>query len=354
MPTLARPARRQQVSSGVTVRVNGMARLFGCACVVSAAVLGTVPAPEAVAVQPGPSAGPEAGHFVKADLYSKKHPEASPAGANNWSCVPTAAHPDPVVLVHGTYSNAYASWAYMAPAIKAAGYCVFALNYGGVDGNPSKARGDIRESAQQLAAFVDKVLAATHASRVDIVGYSQGGMMPRWYLRFGGGADPADPAKNKVAMLITLGATHHGTTVSGFNYLAKLMRGFGEDASEADTAARQQETGSALLKTLNADGDTEPGIAYTIIATRYDIVSTPYDATFLKAGPGATVDNITLQNGCEIDHVNHMDLTFDPRALSYVLRALDPAGISLKPACVPVLPLVGSVPHVLSALGLGR
>jgi hypothetical protein len=53
----------------------------------------------------------------------------------------------------------------------------FALDYGGTDGNPIQGYGPI-ESAQQLSSFVDKVLAATGASKVDIVGHSQGGMMP--------------------------------------------------------------------------------------------------------------------------------------------------------------------------------
>jgi triacylglycerol lipase len=334
--------------------MSRLTRLCGCMCVLAMAVTsmvvtGTTPA----AASAGPSIGPEARHFLEADEYAKQHPEASPQQTNDWSCIPTAARPEPVVLLHGTYSNAYTTWAYLAPALVAAGYCVYALNYGGATGNPSKGTGDIRESARQLGAFVDRVLASTEASKVDIVGYSEGGLLARWYLRFGRGADRADPARNKVARLITLGATNHGTTVSGLAYLSALMRGLGETADAADTAARQQEVGSPLVRQLDTGGDTEPGIAYTAIASRYDLVSTPYRATFLKAGPGATVDNVTLQEGCAIDHIGHVDLTYDPRVLSYVLRALDPAA-SREATCGPVLPVIGSLSQVLSLIGSGH
>ena len=84
-------------------------------------------------------------------------------------------------------------------AIHDAGYCVFALNYGDVFGIAP-----MEDSAGQLATFVDGVLAATGAAKVDIVGHSEGGLMPRWYLRFLGGVhyggnDHPDRAKCQYA-----------------------------------------------------------------------------------------------------------------------------------------------------------
>src|SRR5690349_2299353 len=119
--------------------------------------------------------------------YAHTSPSASPPGANDWSCKPSAAHPRPVVLVHGTFADMSNSWQAISPLLKNNGYCVFALNSGDYNGSGAigvYGTGEIRNSAAELNAFVDKVLAATGAAEVDIVGHSQGGMMPRWYLKF--------------------------------------------------------------------------------------------------------------------------------------------------------------------------
>jgi triacylglycerol esterase/lipase EstA (alpha/beta hydrolase family) len=98
-------------------------------------------------------------------------------GANNWFCRPSAAHPRPVVLVHGTLEAPALNWAALAPTLKNEGYCVFALTYGenllSLNGRfPGLT--DIRDSAGELRRFVDLVRFATGASKVDLVGHSQG------------------------------------------------------------------------------------------------------------------------------------------------------------------------------------
>src|SRR5262249_23490652 len=123
--------------------------------------------------------------------YAHVSPTASPPGANDWSCKPSAAHPRPVVLVHGTFADMSDSWQALSPLLHNHGYCVFALNYGSFDGSGDLGIygvGEIAASAGELSAFVDKVLTTTGAEKVDLVGHSQGGMMPRYYLKNLGGA----------------------------------------------------------------------------------------------------------------------------------------------------------------------
>jgi triacylglycerol esterase/lipase EstA (alpha/beta hydrolase family) len=265
--------------------------------------------------------------------YAHTSPTASPPGANDWSCKPSAAHPQPVVLVHGTFADMSNSWQAISPLLKNNGYCVFALNYG--DYNGSGAIGvygvdDIPTSAQELAAFVDKVLAATGAPEADLVGHSQGGTMPRYYLKVLGGAA-------KVRALVGLSPSNHGTTLDGLFVLSNFFPGANQFTGALCPACEQQRAGSAFITNLNSGGETVPGVDYTVIQTRYDTVVTPYTSAFL---PGPSVRNILLQNQCILDFGDHLSMPYDHIVGADVLTALDPA----HPRgflCTPIAPTAG-------------
>jgi triacylglycerol esterase/lipase EstA (alpha/beta hydrolase family) len=237
-------------------------------------------------------------------------------GANNWSCKPSAAHPRPVVLVHGTFANGTVNWLSDAPILASRGYCVFALTYGAKAGVPLlRAIAPVADSAAQLSTFVDGVLAATGTSQVDIVGHSQGGMMPRYYLKFLGGA-------GKVHTLVGLAPSNHGTTLDGIALLARQFPGAIDLLNSGCPACGDQVVGSSLLTKVNSGGDTVSGVSYTVISTRYDEVVTPYRTQFLSGGD---VKNVTLQNLCAADISEHAAIAFDPVALHETENALDPA-----------------------------
>jgi triacylglycerol esterase/lipase EstA (alpha/beta hydrolase family) len=265
--------------------------------------------------------------------YAHTSPTASPPGANDWTCKPIAAHPRPVVLVHGTFADMSNSWQAISPLLKNNGWCVFALNYGSYAGSGAigvYGTGEIRNSAQELNAFVDKVRAATGAPEVDLVGHSQGGMMPRWYLKFLGGA-------SEVNTLVGLSPSNHGTTVAGIGLLARFFPGGSQFTGALCPACEEQIVGSQFLAELNSGGDTVPGVEYTVIQTRYDQVVTPYTSAFLS---GPNVKNILLQNQCILDLGDHLSMPYDHIAAADVLTALDPLH-PRKPLCLPILPTEG-------------
>jgi triacylglycerol esterase/lipase EstA (alpha/beta hydrolase family) len=265
------------------------------------------------------------------------NPTQPPLGANNWSCKPTAAHPFPVVLVPGTIENMNDNWGGASPLLANNGYCVFAFNYGGLlPSDPVQATGPIADSAAQLVTFINRVLAATGKSKVDIVGHSQGGMMPRYYIKNLGGA-------SKVDKLVGLTPSNNGTTIDGITQLVTQL-GILEPTSNLLSlpcpACAEQEVGSPFLTALNAGGETVPGIRYTVITTKGDEVVTPYTNAFLP--PAANVKNITVQDQCALDASDHLEISYDPIALTDVLNALDPA--HPRPVvCQLVLPIVGAL-----------
>lgn len=241
-----------------------------------------------------------------------------PPGANDWSCQPTAAHPRPVVLVHGTFANRSNNWRAIAPDLASRGYCVFALNYGENRWSAGTwyGLGPVAKSAQELSAFVNRVLAATGAAEVDVVGHSQGGMLPRYYTRFLGGAA-------KVHTLVGLAPTSHGTTAFGLAALAQRYPGASDLLLGGSCdSCQDQLAGSDFMATLNAGGDTQAGVTYTVIATRYDEVVTPYESQFLT-GPGVT--NVLVQDQCAADVSEHVSLAYDRVAHANIRNALDPA-----------------------------
>jgi triacylglycerol esterase/lipase EstA (alpha/beta hydrolase family) len=298
---------------------------FGAALLAGALLAGATAGPASAA--PAAAASPAAASpdvTAAAELPPDGDSVASPPGANDWNCRPTAAHPNPVVLVHGTFANRYENWLALSPLLKGLGYCVFALDYGTIPGITSTGSGlllpigglgPVPASAAQLASFVDLVRNATGAAKVDIVGHSQGGMLPNYYLKFLGGA-------TKVDKLVGLAPSNHGTTLDGITKLAPYFPGVTDLIYTVCQACRDQAVGSDFNRTMASRPDTVPGVSYTVISTVYDEVVTPWQTQFLN---GPDVDNEVLQDHCPITLAEHVAIAFSPTALHLVTNALDPA-----------------------------
>jgi pimeloyl-ACP methyl ester carboxylesterase len=225
-------------------------------------------------------------------------PGIPPPGANDPACKPAAAHPFPVILVHGTFGDMTVSWNTIAPALESRGFCVWALDYG------RRGTGPIDRSADQLVAFIDRVRARTGAAKVSLVGHSQGGMLARYVA----------VRRNRLGVvddIVGLAPSSHGTT----NPLAGPAGGFG------CVACAEQQAGSAFMRKVNLPPPEAPGPAwYTVVSTTHDEVVLPYQSQAL-AGDHAT--NVILQRKCPADPTEHVGIIGDPIALEWTVNALE-------------------------------
>ncbi|WP_374754079.1 esterase/lipase family protein [Streptomyces sp. SM12] len=264
---------------------------------------------------------PAAAHAGAANAPAPAAPTSVAAQGGAWNddrCIPSDDHPRPVVLVHGTLGNKTSNWLGLAPYLANRGYCVFSLDYGKLPLVPVfHGLGPIEDSAGELAEFVDRVLDTTGADEVDLVGHSQGGMMPRYYLKH------HDDAAGKVNALVALAPSTNGTTLLGLTRLFDLFPGARDLLDGLTPALEQQVAGSDFITELNRDGYTVPGVDYTVIATRYDQVVTPFRTQFIEE-PG--VNNVLLQDLCPVDVSEHLAIALTDRvAWHEVTNALDPA-----------------------------
>jgi pimeloyl-ACP methyl ester carboxylesterase len=229
-------------------------------------------------------------------------------GPASAACRPPAAHPYPVILVHGTFANQALSWNALRPLLEHDGFCVFSLDYG------RNATGPMAKSGATVAAFARKVLAQTGAAKVSFVGHSQGGTLSRYVVKDKGLLAQTDD-------VVGLAPSSHGTT-SPFTGPAAFL---------GCAACRDQKAGSPFMRALNTPPEAPGPVSYTVVSTRYDEVVTPYRSQALS---GATVTNVVLQDRCPRDLTEHVGIVYDPVALQWVRDALLRAGPA-NPAFVP-------------------
>ena len=185
-----------------------------------------------------------------------------------------------------------------------------------------------KPSAVQLQQFVDRVLASTGASKVDLVGHSQGTLMPQYYVKFLGGA-------SKVLNYISLASLWHGTEIFPPAVAASL--GLDPSTIPVCAACGEFDPSSTFMKEIREGGVAAPGVHYVNIVTKYDELVRPYTSGI---EPGMT--NIVLQDKCALDYTEHFEIAADRNASLYVLNALDPA--HPRPiTCTLTLPFVGGL-----------
>ena len=173
-----------------------------------------------------------------------------------WAQGAAAEGPIPVVFVHGNGDDS-AKWIGVIWLWESNGYPkdrLYAIRFT----NPSARSDDTREepsrsstafAERELSAFVDRVLAETHSSKVALVGSSRGGMTIRNYLEHGGAAH--------VAYAVLCGSPNHGVTATDaglngeFNGKGRYLQGLNHVG--ADGTAASEVVAGVKMMTLRSD-----------------------------------------------------------------------------------------------------
>lgn len=148
---------------------------------------------------------------------------------------PAPAGADPVVLVSG-FANNPSGWDAWVRSLVADGFQVFVFHV------PRNGLGDMHAASRALAAYIGQVRFASGRDQVDLVGFSEGGLLARM-------AVAEDGARAGVDEIVTMATPHNGleyaSLIDHLDWLPVLGAG-------VPIAARQMVRGSALLRQLDA------------------------------------------------------------------------------------------------------
>ena len=197
----------------------------------------------------------------------------------------------PVLLVHG-FGGTASSMDRLEGALRGQGRRVVSVQL------PHMGTGPIEQSSRAVADAV----TGTGARRVDLIGFSAGGVVVRAFL---GELESAA----LVRRVVLLGSPNHGAEVAAFAASA--------DPTTCVDACAQLSPGSSFLEGLNEGDETPNGPDYTSIWTANDRTVTPPESAVLE---GAT--NVRIQDVCSDSALGHADLINDPLAIGLVLHVL--------------------------------
>ena len=188
---------------------------------------------------------------------------------------------NPVLLVHGI-NDTGAVFNKMAFYLRQQGLSVYT-----VDLIPNNGSEVLEKLAQQVANYVNDTFEV--ARPVDIVGFSMGGIVSRYYIQRLGGI-------NKVQRFITISSPHKGTIIAYGTWLAGSV---------------QMRPNSDFINDLNADFKMLKQLNFTSIWTPYDLMILPATSSRLGIGKEVTIPVIL-----------HPLMLTDTRTLTIVADAL--------------------------------
>lgn len=188
---------------------------------------------------------------------------------------------NPVVLVHGI-TDTFAIFKTMTQQLERSGWQVYSL-----DLIPSNGDCELDQLAQQLANFVEYAIPADQP--IDLVGFSMGGLVSRYYVQRLGGID-------RVQRFVTISTPHNGTIAAHLSLRPGCL---------------QMRPNSSFLNDLNRDVKMLDRINFTSIWTPLDGIIIPANSSVLPVGE-------TIQIPVPL----HAWMVSDKRAITLVAEAL--------------------------------
>ncbi len=189
--------------------------------------------------------------------------------------------PHPVLLVHGIWDSS----SRLAPL--AAGLTLRGVRgVHAIDLVPNDGRAPIAELGRLVAREADALAAREKAAQVDVVGFSMGALVSRWYIQRGGG-------KERVRRFVSIAGPHHGTATA---YALPFP------------GARDMRPKSALLEDLETDPDPFGDVAVHCLYTPFDLMILPAKSAVLAGarsvrGFRVAMHRFMITDARVLDHV---------------------------------------------------
>jgi triacylglycerol lipase len=160
----------------------------------------------------------------------------------------------PVFLVHGI-TDTHRKMRHLATALQQQGRTTHSI-----DLHPNNGSGKLDVLAEQLRDYINKLHPGNKP--FDLIGFSMGGLVSRYYLQALGGRD-------RVRKYITISTPHRGTIAAFF--------------SKGD-GIEQMRPNSDFIAALNRDLSILQSLDYTAIWTPWDLIILPANSSQLGIG----------------------------------------------------------------------
>lgn len=188
---------------------------------------------------------------------------------------------NPVILIHGIWDTK-TIFNTMSAHLTQLGWCVHSLNLTPNDGSLG-----LDSLAKQLADYISETFDPEQA--IDIVGYSMGGIVSRYYVQRLGGI-------NRVQRFITISSPHSGTLTAYSLPLPGYL---------------DMRPNSGLLRDLYQDVTLLKRINFTSMWTPFDVMIVPSNSSQMPVGKEVKV-NVLL----------HRQMVTDPQSINALVEEL--------------------------------